>query len=164
MGNRRLVLIAVLAVALGMATAAASAPATRLATFRPAPGWLVVRADAGNPSLVVAVTARDAAAVHPVALFGSFKKLSRGGILVWVDTVGRGRRGFPTASVWPPEFPRFRVDHGWEGQPAANVQQRVWVGSVHGWDLDVRVFFATQHPGAALQAKAQTELDRLRLP
>jgi hypothetical protein len=47
---------------------------------------------------------------------------------------------------------------------AANIQQRTWVGSVHGWDLDVRVFFATQRPSLALQAQAQAEVNRLRLP
>jgi hypothetical protein len=164
MGVRGLALLAALAVALGTATIGASAPGFLLAGFWPAPGWLVERAGAANPSLVVAVTAPDASAVHPVALFGSFKKLSPGGILVWADTVGRGRRGFPTQSAWPPQLASFRVDHGWEGQPAANVQQRIWAGSVHGWDLDIRVFFATQRPSAALQAEAQTELYRLRLP
>lgn len=164
MGNRALALIAVSAAVLGMATAGTSAPAVRLATFRPAAGWLVVRAGADNPSLVVAVTTRDATAVHPVALFGSLQKLSRDGILVWADTVGRGRRGFPAASSWPPQLASFRVDHGWEGQPAANIQQRIWVGSVHRWDLDVRVFFATQSPSPALEARAQAELNRLRLP
>jgi hypothetical protein len=164
MGDRRLSLVVVLAAALGLAATAASAPATRLATFRPAHGWLVVRAGPGNPSLVVAVPARDAAAVHPVALFSSLRKLARDGILVWVDTIGRGRRDFPAAPVWPPQLTGFRVDHGWEGQPAANVEQRTWVGSRNRWDLDVRVFFGTQHPTSALLARAQAELGRLRLP
>jgi hypothetical protein len=161
---RGLALLAVLAVALGTATAGSSARESRLARFLPAAGWLVAGGGAGNPSLVVAVTASDASAVHPVALFGSLKKLSRNGVFAWVDTVGRERKGFPIASAWPPQLRNFRVEQGWEGQPAANVQQRVWFRSVHGWDLDVRVFFATQHPGTALQAKAQAELDRLRLP
>jgi hypothetical protein len=161
---RGLAVLAVLAGALGVATTGRSALESRLASFRAAPGWLVVRAGPDNPSLVVAVTARDAPAVHPVALFGSFKKLSRDGILVWAETVGRGRTGFPPGIAWPPRLARFRVDRGWEGQPAANIQQRVWVGSVHGWDLDVRVFFAMQHPSAALRTKAQAELSRLRLP
>lgn len=166
MGLRTLAVLAVLAAALGVATAGRSALASGRASFRPASGWLVVRAGADNPSLVVAVTAGDAAAVHPVALFGSFKKLSRHGILVWAETVGRGRAGFPTptATAWPPRLACFRVDRGWEGQPAANIQQRVWVGSVHGWDLDIRVFFATQHPSPALRTRAQAELSRLRLP
>ena len=164
MGLRGLALLAVLAVALGVASSGGASPQSRLAGFRPASGWLVTRAGADNPSLVVAVTARDASAVHPVALFGSFKKLSSNGILVWGDTVGRGRTGFPPSVAWPPQLARFRIDHGWEGQPAANIQQRVWVGSVRGWDLDIRVFFATQHPSTALLTKAQAELSRLRLP
>jgi len=164
MGIRGLALLAALAVALATAAVGASVPVSRLATFRPAPGWLIEPAGAANPSLVVAVTASDASVIHPVALFGSFKKLTRSGILVWADTVGRGRRDFPTRSAWPPQLASFRVDHGWEGQPAANVEQRTWVGSVHGWDLDVRVFFATQRPSATLQAQAQAELNRLRLP
>jgi len=158
------VLLAALVVALATATIGASARMSPLATFRPASGWLVKRAGADNPSLVVAVTARDASVIRPVALFGSFKKLSRDGVLVWADTAGRGRKDFPPRSTWPPRLGSFRVDHGWEGQPAPNIQQRVWVGSVQGWDLDVRVFFATQRPSSALRAQAQAELDRLRLP
>lgn len=161
---RALAGLAVLTVALATATTGASASQPRLASFRSASGWLVERAGADNPSLVVAVTAPDASAVHPVALFGSFKKLSRSGILVWVDTAGRGRKSFPAAAAWPPRLARFRVDHGWEGQPAANIQQRVWVRSVHGWDLDIRVFFATQRPSRTLLTRAQGELSRLRLP
>jgi len=156
--------LAALAVALATASTGPSAPGSRLATFRPARGWLVERAGRDNPSLVVAVTAQDASAVHPVALFGSFRKLSTDGILVWADTVGHGLTGFPPRSVRPPQLASFRIDHGWEGQPAANIEQRVWVGSVRGWDLDIRVFFATQRPNAALRANAQAELDRLRLP
>jgi hypothetical protein len=163
-GTRGRVLLAALVVVLATATIGVSARLSPLATFRPASGWLVERAGADNPSLVVAVTARDASVIRPVALFGTFKELSRDGVLVWADTVGRGRKDFPPRSAWPPRLGSFRVDHGWEGQPAPNIQQRVWVGSVQGWDLDVRIFFATQRPSSALRAQAQAELDRLRLP
>ena len=162
--GRRFALVIVLMLALSTATSSASNTATRLATFRPAHGWVVVQAGPDNPSLVVAVTAPDAAAVHPVALFDSFEKLSRRGVLVWVSTDGRGRKGFPATNVWPPQLRRLRIERGWEGQPAPNIQQRMWVGSVNGWDIDVRVFFATQDPSPALQARAQAELDRLQLP
>ncbi|HMI98487.1 MAG TPA: hypothetical protein VK488_01500 [Gaiellaceae bacterium] len=58
----------------------------------------------------------------------------------------------------------FRLDRGWEGQPATNIQQRLrWV-AVGGWNLDVRVYFATQHPDEALLRQAQAELDRLVFP
>jgi hypothetical protein len=99
MGRRRLALLAALVAALGIGTTGESALESRLANFRPASGWLVERAGADNPSLVVAVTTRDASAIHPVALFSSFKRLSRNGVLVWVSTLGRGRRGFPSATV-----------------------------------------------------------------
>src|SRR5207237_5314960 len=78
MGARGLALLAASAVALTSGIVGASAGSPSLASFRPAAGWLVERAGASNPSLVVAVTAADASAVHPVALFGSFKRLSRG--------------------------------------------------------------------------------------
>jgi hypothetical protein len=113
--------------------------------------------------MVVAVTARDAAVIHPFALFGSLRRLSRSGILVWAVTIGRGRHGFARRR-WPPRLASFRVERGWEGQPASSVQQRVWLGAVHGWDMDVRVYFGTQTPSVRLRAKAQAELLRLRLP
>jgi hypothetical protein len=106
--------------------------------------------------------------VSPAVLFNFFvglRQLSRSGIVIWASTSGRGdaTRVF-TTSRWPLRLSSFRVDHGWEGQPAVNVQQRLrWV-VVHGWHLDVRVYFGTQHPSKRLLAKAQAELDRLRLP
>jgi hypothetical protein len=164
MRRRGIPIIVCLAVAIGSAATIGSASKPPLAGFRPASGWIVASAGASNPMLVVAVTSPDVAAIRPVALFGSFKKLSRDGILVWADTAGKRLPGFPNRVVWPPRLAGFRVDHGWEGQPAPNIEQRTWVGVVHGWDLDVRVFFATQHPSASLRARTQAELDRLRAP
>ena len=69
-----------------------------------------------------------------------------------------------TKARWPLHLSSFRVDHGWEGQPAANVQQRLHWAVVDGWHLDVRVYFGTQHPSKALLTKTRAELDRLRLP
>jgi hypothetical protein len=117
--------------------------------------------------MVVAVTAADAPAVRPFALFGSLTRLRPQGILIWALSMGR-----VTADPFPP-FPHdrlplrlstFRVEHGWEGQPAPNVEQRMRAVSVAGWNLDVRVFFATQRPSKKLVARAQAELDRLLLP
>jgi len=91
--------------------------------------------------------------------------LTRQGILIWASNSGRGSptRVF-TPAHWPLQLSTFRVDRGWEGQPAANVQQRLRWASVDGWHLDVRVYFGTQRPSAALRAKAQAELNRLQLP
>jgi hypothetical protein len=144
--------------------AAAAVSTPPYASFRPAPGWIVARAGVADPGLVVAVTARDAGVLHPFGLFDSFTKLSPRGAIVWAATIGRRRPGFPLRTTWPPRLSTFRVDRGFEGQPAPNIQQRVWVGDVRGWDMDVRVFFATQHPSAELLAAAEAELRRLRLP
>ena len=113
--------------------------------------------------MVVAATARDAAVLRPFAPFIGFKRLSARGIIVWATTEGRCRPGF-THSRWPLVLSTFRVDQGWEGQPAPNIQQRLRWGVIHGWDLDVRVYFATQHPDGKLLEEAQAQLRRLLLP
>jgi hypothetical protein len=69
-----------------------------------------------------------------------------------------------TQAGWPLHLRSFRVDHGWEGQPAANVQQRLRWAAVGGWQIDVRVYFGTQHPSKRLLRFVQAELNRLRLP
>ena len=155
----------VLLVGAADASRAAPLPTPRL---RAAPGWVVVKpSKAEQPylyaSMVVAVTAADVAAVHPFAPFTSFTRLSPRGVIVWATTVGRNRPAF-TRMRWPPLLASFRVDHGWEGQPAASVQQRLKWGVIDGWDMDVRVYFATQHPDWQLLRETQVELDRLVLP
>ncbi len=149
----------------GAAASPLTLPAPRV---RPASGWVVVKPSKGKQpylyaSMVVAVTAPDVAAVRPFAPFTSFTRLSPRGIIVWATTIGRNRPTF-TRMRWPPLLSSFRVDHGWEGQPAPNLQQRLKWGAVGGWDMDVRVYFATQHPDRKLLRAAQAELDRLTLP
>jgi hypothetical protein len=147
------------------ATASGAAPPPRLRT---APGWVAVnptKTEQPNlyASMVVAVTAPDVAAAHPFAPFASFTRLSARGIIVWATTIAHNRPKFEPMR-WPPRLSSFRIDHGWEGQPASNVQQRLKWGVVNGWDMDVRVYFATQHPDRKLLSEAQRELFRLRLP
>jgi hypothetical protein len=98
-------------------------------------------------------------------LFVGLKRLSSSGIVIWAIDAGRGgpTRVF-TKTRWPPKLGSFRLDQSWEGQPAANVQQRLRWATVAGWHLDVRVYFGTQHPTKATLAKAQAELNRLTLP
>jgi hypothetical protein len=144
--------------------------------LRPAPGWTSIgsllisvsprRAEsAAYQASVIAATADDAARLSPFALFNSLARLRRGGIVVMATTIGRHRPSFHFARTrFPLRLSSFRVDHGWENQPAANIQQRLSAVTVGGWDLDVRVYFATQHPDRKLLAEAQAELDRLRLP
>jgi len=143
---------------------------------RAAHGWVVIpsllvglsprrTAASASRSSLVAVTAGDAARLGPFDLFESLTRLRRTGIVILATTIGRHRPGFRfPSSRFPLHLGSFRVDHGWEGQPAANVEQRVRLVNVGIWDLDVRVYFATQSPGSRLLAHAQAELDRLVLP
>ena len=114
-------------------------------------------------ALVLTVCAT--AALAPFDFPQNLLHLSRGAVFLWATTAGRGGANFTfRRSRWPLDLSSFRVDHAWEGQPAANVQQRLdWV-AVAGWRLDVRVYFATQHPSERLLRIAQRELDRLLLP
>ena len=115
---------------------------------------------------VWAITARsNLAALAPFNNFVNLRHLSRNAVYVWATTAGRGGAGATFGhGEWPLRLSRFRVDHVWEGQPASNVQQRLrWV-AVQGWHLDVRVYFAMQHPTRQLLATAQQELNRLVLP
>jgi len=132
--------------------------------FPPAPGWTLLHPST-EPRTVLAVTAPDARSQQPFLAFTSLRRLRRGGVLIWADASRPDARvgPFPRARL-PLRLRDFRVDHGWEGQPVPNVQQRLrWV-NVAGWNLEVRVYFGTQHPSRAVLARTQTEIDRLRLP
>ena len=72
-------------------------------------------------------------------------------------------RPFPTRPL-PLRLADARVSAGWEGQPNANAPQYQIVDRLKTRDLEVDVFFGTQHPSRGLRAKAQRELERLRVP
>jgi hypothetical protein len=138
--------------------------------FRPASDWWTITTGPTTtrqqlPPQVWAITTRsNLAALVPFDLFQGLKRLRPNGIVVWATTLGPQRlSGFPQTRL-PLELSSFRVDHGWEMQPAPNIQQRLRAVRVDGWQLDVRVYFATQHPSEKLLAQAQAELDRLLLP
>lgn len=138
--------------------------------FRPSPEWLTLTTGPTDPSHLApqawAITARsDVGALVPFDLANGLRRLSRGGIVIQATTSGRGEpAGVHTRARWPLRLSSFRVDRTWEGQPARNVQQRLRWAAVAGWWLDVRVYFATQEPGARLLREAQAELERLLLP
>lgn len=166
MRSRLAVVLLLAAIAAPGATAARST--NPRPHFRPADGWrIVIPTRAEQPglwqSMIVAVTTHDSAAAHPFTVFTSLTRLSMRGILIWATTIGRNRPTFGPMQ-WPPRLSSFRVDHGWEGQPAANVQQRLKWGVIDGWDMDVRVYFGTQHPDRQLLREAQAQLERLVLP
>jgi hypothetical protein len=139
-------------------------------SLAPAAGWVTRTSGPTNTRDFApeVKAASDRGGASPAQLFNFFvglRKLTPNGIVIWASTSGRGgATPVFTKAHWPLRLSSFRVDHGWEGQPAVNVQQRLrWV-VVDGWHLDVRVYFGTQRPSKALLARAQAELDRLRLP
>jgi hypothetical protein len=165
----------ILAAALALATSGAAGVHARSKlvpppTFRPSPMWITVTTgpipeDVAPPQVWAVPSRSDQAGLGPWGFTDGLEKLEPDGIIVWASTIAR-RGSSPTFvhSRWPLRLSSFRVDHAWETQPAANIQQRLrWV-TVAGWNLDVRVYFGTQHPTSTMLRAAQAELDRLRLP
>jgi hypothetical protein len=166
-----IIVVAMLALsAAGGAGAGGSrAPALPAPSFRPAVGWwILTTGPTGSDRLAPESWAASDRGIAQLELFNLFKglrKLTRQGIVIWATTSGKGGpTSVFTKATWPLRLSTFRVDRGWEGQPATNVQQRLRWAAVDGWHLDVRVYFGTQHPSKALLTKAQAELDRLLLP
>lgn len=117
------------------------------------------------PQLFALTASANADALTPLGVFDGLKKLGPGAALIWATTLRRG--AFPRpfkAAAWPPRLAEFRLDRSWEGQPLPRIQQRLLALTTHGWSLDVRVYFGTQHPRRSLLAAVQAELGRLTLP
>jgi hypothetical protein len=166
--------LALCAFAVGGAAAASRSAslAPPSARFAPAAGWIVAKPTRSEQpktfaSMVIAVTANDIALLHPFAPFVGLTRLRPRGIIIWATTIGQVATSpfppFPHAS-WPLRLSAFRLDRGWEGQPAPNIQQRLRAVSIRGWNLEVRLYFATQHPDTKLLAEAQAQLNRLLPP
>jgi hypothetical protein len=173
MVSRVVVSLALVTVCLaGAASAAHQRAATTLPplSFRLAVGWwtLSTGPTTTDGNVAPSVWAASDRGFDQEALFNLFvglKRLTSSGIVIWASDMGKGgpTRVF-TKTSWPLKLGSFRLDQSWEGQPAANVQQRLrWV-TVAGLHLDVRVYFGTQHPAKATLAKVQAELNRLTLP
>jgi len=136
--------------------------------FRPAAGWNTAT-DAAAPGC--AAGAATAATVPVADRPGDFpeetmKRLPPEGIVVWACSYVAGPNGasnFSPATL-PLHLSEADVQAAWEGQPNPDVPQYVLWRSANGYDLDVRVFFGTEHPPAQRLAEAQTELDRLEVP
>jgi hypothetical protein len=167
----RLFLLLALVVAVSPASAAQRSSTLPPPGVRRNPAWLTVTtgpttASQQLPPQLFAITPKSHAdELTPFGFFGGLKRLNPTASAIWAMTLRRG--GFANAfkpATWPPHLADFRVDHGWEGQPLPRIQQRLLALTTHGWSLDVRVYFGTQHPSRALLASVQAELSRLLLP
>jgi hypothetical protein len=116
---------------------------------------------------VWAITVRhsDLSALQPYSLGTGLLRLRPSAVLIMATTSGQaGPTAVYTPARWPLRLRSFRVDHRWETQPAPNIQERLQRAAVDGWRLDVRIYFATQHPSKGQLSLAQAELNRMRLP
>ena len=169
--------VANLVVLVGLVTAMSAAAADQQPSLLPPPGirrspaWLTVTtgptsASQHLPPQVFAITSRsDVTALVPFGVFDGLRKLDATSALIWATTIGKV--GHPFAfkrAAWPPRLSDFRLDRGWEGQPLTRIQQRLLWIAIGVWNLDVRVYFGTQHPSKRVLAEVQAELKRLRLP
>jgi hypothetical protein len=176
-----LCLLSLTAMGGSVASSSPTLPLLPAPSFRPAlDGWLTVttgptrhrftsnlpRAIGIAPQVWAITTHRsDLSALQPYSLGTGLLRLRRNAVLIWATTSGRGgRTAVFTPARWPLRLRSFRVDHSWETQPAPNIQQRLRWAAVDGWQLDVRVYFATQHPSKQLLRVTQAELNRMRLP
>jgi hypothetical protein len=138
---------------------------------RSSQAWLTVTTGPTNasqhlPPQLFAITAKsNPDALIPFGVFDGLKKLDASAALIWATTISKSGHPFTFKRVaWPPHLNEFRLDRGWEGQPLPRIQQRLLWITAGGWNLDVRVYFGTQHPSKPLIASVQAELNRLTLP
>jgi len=90
------------------------------------------------------------------------------GIVVWLslsrfcDPNGPGQR-WPVHSR-PYRLADFEVLPGWEGQVRDLPEYRLWTRVEGQYEVDARVYFGRPDPSEDMLARAQEEIDRLRLP
>jgi hypothetical protein len=173
MGSRVMRLAALAALVPAASSTAARQPTGALPPpgVRSNPGWHTATTGPTTavqqlPPQLFALSARsNPDALVPFGVFDGLKKLDGSAALIWATTSGKAGHPYTfKRAAWPPRLGDFRVDHGWEGQPLARIQQRLLWVSAGGWNLDVRVYFGTQHPSKVLLASVRAELSRLLLP
>lgn len=137
---------------------------------RPSSSWISDSTGPTDPSkalpqlFIVTRTPAHPRPHLPLNIFGGLRQLAPTGALIWASTASHGHYDHFKYAAWPPRLSAFRIERGWEGQPEGRIQQRLWWFTSRGWSFDVRVYFGTEHPSAALVAAVQSELDRLKLP
>jgi hypothetical protein len=171
MRGRKLALLFGLVLAVPAAAAGQQPGLLPAPSIRSNPAWYTVTTGPTSvsqqlPPQLFAITPKsEADALVPFGVFEGLKRLDAKGALIWATTIGKVGHPFTfRRAAWPPHLRDFRIDRGWEGQPLVRIQQRLLAIAVGVWNLDVRVYFGTQHPGKLLLASVQAELGRLLAP
>ena len=91
-------------------------------------------------------------------------RLPRQGVLVWIGVSVDSRLAGPPPRGWNSlRIARRKIGSGFEGVPARYGLYRAFIPRPR-YTLDVWVFFGTAHPTRRIVARAQAELDGVRLP
>jgi hypothetical protein len=119
-----------------------------------------------SPSVFAITPIRtNLSALVPFGVNSGLKVLEANAALIWATTTGNAGHPYTfKRAAWPPRLHDFRLDHSWEAQPLPRIQQRLIWFTVSSWNLNVRVYFGTQHPNKLLLAFVQAELNGLTLP
>jgi hypothetical protein len=96
---------------------------------------------------------------------GTALSLPPAGIILYVRLDSQIAEPRPVEQQPPYQLSEARVDHGWEGQPAPNVEQRVIFTHVGDqYAVAIYALFGTQDPSPDTMRHAQEMLDSLTLP
>jgi hypothetical protein len=141
--------------------------------FIPSAGWNVISTGAIPLSAGPAAVATNGPYQREDVPAGSFPQetiahLTPNRIVIFAQARPRGRfanvdAGFPRRKL-PLRLSDARILRGWEMQPNTRIPEYRMLAATGKVNLDVRVYFGTQHPSPAILADAQSELARLRVP
>ena len=100
---------------------------------------------------------------------GTAKELPADGVVIYAslpspDDHPRHATGGDSKVHLPPSLDEFNVERRWEGQVAPNVPQYELWALAHRQRLELRIWFGTQHPSAAVRAMVDHELHTLTVP
>jgi hypothetical protein len=142
--------------------------------FEPAPGWHLLSGRGQLAAAKVNYTPADRRLVLTSPPSRTVGSLPRDGTVIWVLYVRGGNSHYPRRRL------PLRVEQGAPSSPfegfrcaPAVTTSRCYAASGSNWrifgrygryDVDVYVFFGTDHPPPELFAQADSELARLRLP
>lgn len=100
------------------------------------------------------------------APWDTVERLGEGDVVLYAMAYPTGESAAVDANFPPGELPLSIDDAppgGLEGNPEVGLTLRMGV-QVHGWNIDLLVFFGTAEPSAETRAAAQEQLARLDVP
>jgi hypothetical protein len=136
--------------------------------LRSAPGWHVISTGPTSPPSAAQVLAatipirRDPGGANALPL-STLKALPSAGIIVQAGIYGRGVMKNSPPRPLPLTIRGRPIYHGFEGVPR-RYAYTVVLARVHGWDVEVYVWFGRSSPTIAQRSRADAEVRRIVIP